>query len=167
MRLNSKSISRWVIILSLMLVIGILPKFTKIIWAHGPELSSDDSSKGKTKEEKGPHGGQVIVFEDNHLEFTANHDSGEIVLFLLDKDLKAVPVPESYSGVVYLNMADGSKKTITLRRVREGPVARAAACIAFRRGSRRPGGVSLKIGEKRENFRFNWAPAAHAHGEKK
>src|SRR4030067_1419780 len=123
MRLNSKSISRWVIILSLMLVIGILPKFTETIWAHGPELGKGDSSGGQKKEEKGPHGGQVIVFEDNHLEFTANHDSGEIVLFLLDKDLKEVPVPESYSGVVYLNMADGSKKTITLKRGIQGPVS--------------------------------------------
>jgi len=167
MRLNSKSISRWVITLSLIMVVGILPKFTKTIWAHGPELSSDDSSKGKTKEEKGPHGGQVIVFEDNHLEFTANHDSGEIVLFLLDKDLKAVPVPESYSGVVYLNMADGSKKTFTLKRGTEGPVSHLEAETGIKEIGSFNAVVSLKIGEKRENFRFNWAPAAHAHGEKK
>ena len=167
MRLNSKSISRWVIILSLMLVIGILPKFTETIWAHGPELGKGDSSGGQKKEEKGPHGGQVIVFEDNHLEFTANHDSGEIVLFLLDKDLKAVPVPESYSGLVYLNMADGSKKTITLKRGIEGPVSHLEAETGIKEIGSFNAVVSLKIGEKRENFRFNWAPAAHAHGEKK
>ncbi len=167
MRLNSKSISRWVITLSLIMVVGILPKFTETIWAHGPELGKGDSSGGQKKEEKGPHGGQVIVFEDNHLEFTANHDSGEIVLFLLDKDLKAVPVPESYSGVVYLNMADGSKKTITLKRGIEGPVSHLEAETGIKEIGSFNAVVSLKIGEKRENFRFNWAPAAHAHGEKK
>jgi len=167
MRLNSKSISRWVITLSLIMVVGILPKFTKTVWAHGPELGKGDSSGGQKKEEKGPHGGQVIVFEDNHLEFTANHDSGEIVLFLLDKDLKAVPVPESYSGVVYLNMADGSKKTFTLKRGIEGPVSHLEAETGIKEIGSFNAVVSLKIGEKRENFRFNWAPAAHAHGEKK
>ena len=167
MRLNSKSISRWVITLSLIMVVGILPKFTKTIWAHGPELGSDDSSKGKTKEEKGPHGGQVIVFGNNHLEFTVDHEGGDIVLFLLDKDLKAIPMPESYSGVVYLNIADGSKKTVTLKRGTEGPVSHLEAETGIKEIGSFNAVVSLKIGEKRENFRFNWAPAAHAHGEKK
>src|SRR5574341_1553900 len=92
MKLHSKFILRWVISLSLVMAVGILPKFTETVWAHGPELGKGNSGVQK-KDEKGPHGGQVIVFGDNHLEFTANHDSGEIALFLLDKDLKALPVP--------------------------------------------------------------------------
>src|SRR3990172_8744008 len=167
MRLNSKSISRCVITLSLIMAVGILPKLTKAVWSHGPELGKGDSSGSQKKEEKGPHGGQVVVFGDNHLEFTVNHESGDIVLFLLDKNLKAVQAPESYSGVVYLNMANGSKKTVTLKRGTEGPVSHLEAETGIKEIGSFNAVVSLKIGEKRENFRFNWAPAAHAHGEKK
>jgi len=164
MRLYSKSVLRWVIALILITVVGLLPKFTVTVWAHGPELGEDKSSGGgQTKEEKGPHGGQVILFGDNHLEFTANHDSGEIVLFLLDKNLKAVPVPESYSGVVYLNLTDGSKKTVTLKLGTEGPVSHLEAETGIKEIDSFKAIVSLKDGEKRENFRFSWAPAAHAH----
>ncbi len=167
MRLNSKSILRWVITLSLIILVGILPKLTEAVRAHGPELGKGDSSGVQKKEEKGPHGGQVIVFGDNHLEFTANHDSGDIVLFLLDKNLKTIPVPESYSGVVYLNMADGSKKTVTLKRGIEGPVSHLEAETGIKEIGSFNAVVSLRIGEKRENFRFNWTPDVHAHDEKK
>lgn len=164
MKLHKKSILRWVITLILITVVGLLPKFTVTVWAHGPELGEDKSSSGgQTKEEKGPHGGQVILFGDNHLEFTANHDSGEIVLFLLDKDLKAIPMPENYSGVVYLNMSDGSKKTFDLKRGTEGPVSHLEAETGIKEIDSLKAVVSLKDGEKRENFRFSWAPAAHAH----
>ena len=167
MRVNSKSILRWGITLSLMLVIGILPKFTETIWAHGPELGKGDRSGGQKKEEKGPHGGQVIVFGDNHLEFTANHDSGDIVLFLLDKNLKTISVPESFSGVVYLNLADGSKKTVILKLGTEGPVSHLEAETGIKEIGSFNAVVSLKIGEKRENFRFSWKPDVHAHDENK
>jgi len=167
MRLNSKSILRWIITLSLIILVGILPKLTEAVRAHGPELGEGKSSEGQKKEEKGPHGGQVVVFGENHLEFTVNHESGDIVFFLLDKNLKPIPMPESYSGVVYLNIADGSKKTVTLKRGTEGPVSHLEAETGIKEIGFFNAVVSLKIGEKRENFRFNWAPAAHAHGEKK
>jgi len=163
MRLNSKSILRWVITLSLTLVIGTLPKLTKALWAHGPELGEGDSNETQKKEEKGPHGGQVVVFGDNHLEFTVNHESGDIVLFLLDKNLKSVPVPDSYSGVVYLIMADGSKKTATLKLGTEGSVSHLEADTGIKEIGSFNAVVSLKMGDKRENFRFSWAPASHGH----
>ena len=168
MKLRSKSILRWVIALILITVVGLLPKFTVTVWAHGPELGEDKSSGGgQKKEEKGPHGGQVVVFGDNHLEFTADHESGEIVLFLLDKNLKAVPVPESYSGVVYLNLTDGSKKTVTLKLGTEGQISHLEAETGIKEIGSFNAVVSLKIDEKRENLRFSWAPATHAHEEKK
>lgn len=167
MRLNSKSISRWVITLSLIIAIGILPKLIKAVWAHGPELGKGDSSGSQKKEEKGPHGGQLVVVGENHIEFIADHESGDITLFLLDKNLKAIPVPESYSGVVYLNIADGSKKTVTLKLGTEGPVSHLEAETGIKEIDSFNAVVSLKIGEKRENFRFNWAPDVHAHDEKK
>ena len=162
MMLNNKSILRWVITLSLIMLVGVLPKLTERVWAHGGELGEEESStNGAKQEETGPHGGQVIVLGDNHIEFTTDHESGEIVLFLLNKDLKAVPVPENYSGVVYLNMADGSKKTVTFERGTEGPVSHLEAETGIKEIGSFNAVVSLKIGEKRENLRFNWAPAAH------
>jgi hypothetical protein len=163
MKLHSKSILRWVITLSLIMAVGILPKLTEGVWAHGGELGEDESSGIKKEEEKGPHGGPVVVFGDNHLEFTVDHQSGDIVLFLLDKDLKAIPMPENYSGVVYLNMSDGSKKTVDLKRGTEGPVSHLEAETGIKEIGSFKAVVSLKDGEKRENFRFSWAPAAHAH----
>lgn len=163
MKLHSKSILRWVITLSLIMAVGILPKWTEKVWAHGGELGEEDSGGVQKEEEKGPHGGPVVVFGNNHLEFTVDHESGDIVLFLLDKDLKAIPMPENYSGVVYLNMSDGSKKNFTLKRGTEGPVSHLEAETGIKEISSFKAVVSLKDGEKRENFRFSWTPVAHAH----
>lgn len=167
MKLHSESILRWVITLSLIMAIGVLPKFTHNVRAHGEQLGGDEDKGAQKKEEKGPHGGQVVVFGNNHIEFTAEHESGDITLFLLDKDLKSVPMPESYSGIVYLNMADGSKKTFTLKRGTEGPVSHLEAETGIKEIGSFNAVVSLKMAEERENFRFNWAPAAHAHNESK
>lgn len=166
MIVDQPSILRWVLTLSLITAIGILPEFSLNVRAHGPELGDDDSSESEEKEEKGPHGGQVIMFGSNHLEFTVDHASGDIVLFLLDKDLKAVPVPESYSGVIYLNMADESKKVLTLGRGDEGAVSHLEAQTGIKEIGPFNAVVSLKMGEVRENFRFNWTPDTHAHDEK-
>jgi len=117
----------------------------------------------KKQGEKGPHGGPVVVFGNNHLEFTVDHESGDIVLFLLDKDLKAISMPESYTGVVYLTMSDGSKKTAALEYGTEGPVSHLEAETGIKKIGSFNAVVSLKIGEKRENFRFRWTPATHAH----
>ena len=163
MKLHSKSILRWVITLSLIMLVGVLPQLTERAWAHGGELGEDENSGVQKEEEKGPHGGPVVVFGNNHLEFTVNHESGDIVLFLLDKELKAIPMPENYSGVVYLNMSDGSKKTFDLKRGTEGPVSHLEAETGIKEIGSFKAVVSLKDGEKRENLRFNWAPAAHAH----
>jgi len=164
MKLHDKSFPRWVITLILLMAIGILPRFSETVWAHGPELGEEDSSDSQKKEETGPHGGQAIEFGDNHLEFTADHESGEIVLFLLDENLKAVPVAENYSGVVYLTMNDGSKKkTLKLNRGTEGPVPHLEAETGIKEIGAFKAVVSLNNGERRQNFRFNWAPASDEH----
>lgn len=163
MMLNNKSILRWVITFSLIMAVGVLPKLAEGVWAHGGELGEDENSGVQKEGEKGPHGGPVVVFGNNHLEFTVDHESGDITLFLLDKNLKAIPVPENYSGVVYLNMADGSKKNFTLKRGTEGPVSHLEAETGIKEIGSFNAVVSLKDGEKRENLRFNWAPAVHAH----
>jgi hypothetical protein len=164
MKLHNKSILRWIICLSFLVVLGVLPKLTDGAWAHGDQLGGDEDSGAESKEEKGPHGGAVVVFGDNHLEFTVDHGSGEIVLFLLDKELKAIPMPESYSGVVYLTMSsDNSKKTVDLKRGTEGPVSHLEADTGIKEIGAFKAVVSIKDGDKRENLRFSWAPVAHAH----
>lgn len=161
MKLHNKSILRWVIGLSLLVAL-VLPKLTDGAWAHGDQLGGDENTGVESEEEKGPHGGAVVLFGDNHLEFTVDHGSGEIVLFLLDKELKAIPMPESYSGVVYLNMTDGSKKTFDLKRGTEGPVSHLEADTGIEEIGSFKAVVSIKDGDKRENFRFGWAPPAHS-----
>ncbi len=163
MNLHNKSILRWIICLSFLVALGVLPKLTDGAWAHGDQLGGDEDSAAEKVEEKGPHGGQVVVFGDNHLEFTVDHGSGEIVLFLLDKELKAIPMPESYSGVVYLTMSDNSKKTVDLKRGTEGPVSHLEADTGIKEIGSFKAVVSIKDGDKRENLRFSWAPAAQAH----
>ena len=161
MNLHHKSILRWVLSLSILVFFGFLPTLHDQAWAHGPELGDDESDESKKEEEKGPHGGAVVVSGDNHLEFTVDYASGEIVLFLLDKELKVIPVPESYSGVVYLNMTDGSKKTINLKHGTDGSVSHLEAETGIKEIGPFKVVVSLKNGEKRENFRLNWAPDSH------
>lgn len=163
MKIHKKSILRWVISLSLLVALGVLPKLTDGAWAHVDQLGGDENGGAESEEEKGPHGGAVVVFGDNHLEFTVDHGSGEIILFLLDKELKAIPMPESYSGVVYLTMSDNSKKTFDLKRGTEGPVSHLEADTGIKEIGSFKAVVSIKDGDKRENLRFNWAPAAHSH----
>ena len=73
MKVHKKSILRWVISLSFLLALGVLPKLTDVAWAHGDQLGGDENSGVENKAEKGPHGGAVVVFGDNHLEFTVDH----------------------------------------------------------------------------------------------
>lgn len=166
MNLHSKSFLKWASILGIVVAIGILPGFSDTVWAHGDELGHEESSGSQEKEELiGPHGGQVVEFDKNYLEFTVDHRGGGITLFLLDEDLKTVPMSESYSGLIYLTMDDGSKKTLTLERGTEGAISHLEA----KTGAKDIGSfkvvVSLKIGEKRQNLRFSWAPEVHDHEE--
>jgi len=164
MRLHSKSIFKWVMTLSFIMAVGILSDFSETVWAHGDQLGADEDEHDKVekKEERGPHGGQVVEFEKNHLEFAVDHKGGGITLFLLDEDLKA-----SYSGVIYMTMDDGSKKTLTLKRGTEGAISHLEAETGAKDIGSFKAVVSLKIGEKRQNLRFNWAQAVHEHDEKK
>jgi len=168
MRLHSKSIFKWVMTLSFIMAVGILSNFSEIVWAHGDQLGADEDEHDKVEKKEGvtgPHGGQVVEFEKNYLEFAVDHEGGGITLFLLDEDLKAVPMPESYSGLIYLTMDDGSKKHFTLKRGTEGAISHLEAETGAKDIGSFKAVVSLKIGEKRQNFRFSWAPEVHEHEE--
>ena len=72
-----------------------------------------------------------------------------------------IPVPESYSGIIYLTIEDGSKKTLTLNHSTVGSVSHLEVNTGVKEIGPFKAVVSLKIGEKRENFRFNWSPDGH------
>lgn len=158
MKLHSKPTLRWVITLSLITTVGILFKLTQTVRAHGPL-----TGRGYVVEEKkGPHGGQAIEFGKNHLEFLVNDQSGDIVLFLLDKGLKTIPFPENYSGFFYLNTAEDGIKWFNFQRRQEDQLSYLEAKTGIKEIGPFTAVVSLKMGEARENFRFSWAPdAAH------
>ena len=63
-----------------------------------------------------PHGGQVRTMGDNHVEFLVIEgmdNKAHIIIYLLDKSLKPVPV-DKVEGVVYLTLPDKSKQTLKL-----------------------------------------------------
>jgi len=65
-----------------------------------------------------PHGGEVRTMGDNHVEFLViegKDNRGHIIIYLLDKNLKPVPV-DKVEGVVYLTLPDKSKHTATVNR---------------------------------------------------
>ena len=63
-----------------------------------------------------PHGGEVRAMGDYHVEFLVIHgeDSrGNIIIYLLDKALRPVPV-DKFSGVIFLTLPDKSKQSYKL-----------------------------------------------------
>jgi len=166
MKLHTKSIISSVITLVFIFtVVVMLPKFTQTVWAHGDQLGEDDHHGVKKEEKKGPHGGQVLVFDENYLEFTVDHGSGDIQLFLLDKDLKLIPMSESYSGVIYITLEDGTKKTLTLEYCDEHKVSHFNTETGIKKVGPFKAVVSLKSEGGRQNFRFNWSPNIHENNE--
>lgn len=158
MKLRGESVLRVLLALGLIAAVGTLPGLTETARAHGPL-----TGRGYVEEEKkGPHGGQVTEFGKNYLEFTVDRESGEIALFLLDKDLKPVSVPEGYSGMMYIHMDDGGE-WFNLRREAGDPVPHLKAETGIEEIGPFNALVGLKTGEERENFRFSWTPTSHAH----
>lgn len=154
MKRPRKHVLEWVITLNLISLVWALPEFTKTVWAHSP--------KGYQEElRKGPHGGLAARFRDNYVEFVVEHDSGDIVLYLFDKDMKAIPLPNNYSATGYLSMADSSIVWITFRAAEEDTASHLEAETGIKEIGSFRAVVSVKDGENRENFRFKWVPAAH------
>lgn len=63
-----------------------------------------------------PHGGEIRTMGDYHVEFLVvegENDKSYIVVYLLDKNQKPVPV-DGAEGVVYVTLPDKSKKTLKL-----------------------------------------------------
>ena len=108
-----------------------------------------------------PHGGQVLTMGDYHVEFLVvegKDDKGYIVVYLLDKNLKPVPV-DKVKGRVYLTLPDKSKQTLKLA-VTKGPakkdVSHFKAEVNLKGVDSFDSVVSLKMGDKRKNHRFKY-----------
>ena len=163
MESSSKSIVRGVITLTLITTFVVLARSTETVWSHGLMDVDEYHSAIKKKNKRGPHGGPVAEFRKNYLEFVVNPEIGKIALFLLDKDLEVVPVPEDYSGAGYLKMANNSIKWFNLTRVDQGSVSHFIAETGIKDLGSFNAVISLKTASERENFRFSWAPEASTH----
>lgn len=102
-----------------------------------------------------PHGGEVVEFADNHVEFKAD-SSGAIMVWLLDSHEKTIAPPRS--GSVTLIPEGQGQSTVPLH------VNAASQALVGRFDPARfpafQAVVSLPIAGKRHNFRFHY-PAHH------
>jgi len=142
-----------VITLSLLALVCGLPEFTKTVWAHSPMNHQEELKKG-------PHGGPLVQFGKNYVEFVVDHVSGYIVIFLFDVDMIATPLPKYYSASGYLTMTNGSIIWITFRAAEEDTTSHLEAETGVKDIGSFKAVISIKDGESRENFRFRWVPAA-------
>jgi hypothetical protein len=108
---------------------------------------------------KGPHGGPLVQFGKNYVEFVVDQESGYITIFYFDKDMKAIPLPMHHSASGYLTMTDGSVIWVTFGSAEENTVSHLKAETGIKDISSFKAVISIKDGENRENFRFRWLPA--------
>jgi hypothetical protein len=111
--------------------------------------------------EKGLHGGPLVQFGKNFVEFVVDHESGCIVIFFFDEDMKAIPVPKYHSANGYLTMTSGSIIWVTFRVENEDTTSRLEAQTGIKDIGSFKAVISIKDGEYRENFRFKWISAPH------
>lgn len=152
MKRRRKRELEWVITLSLIALVWALPEFTKTVWAHSPMNHQEELKKG-------PHGGPLVQFGKNYVEFVVDHESGYIVIFFFDEDMNAIPLPKYYLASGYLTMTDGSIIWVTFRAAKEDTTSHLEAETGIKDISSFKAVISIKDGEDRENFRFRWVPA--------
>lgn len=108
---------------------------------------------------KGPHGGPLVQFGKNYVEFVVDQESGYITIFFFDKDMKAIPLPMQHSASGYLTMTDGSIIWVTFGSAEEDTTSHLEAETGITNIGSFKAVISIKDGESRENFRFRWVPA--------
>lgn len=154
MNLQVKHVLGWVMAINFLTTVFTLSELTKTVWAHSPMGYQEEVKKG-------PHGGPLVQFGKNYVEFVVDHKNGYIVLFFFGKDMKTIPLPKYHSASGYLTMIDGSIKWITFRAVEEDATSRLEADTEINDIGSFKAVISIKDGENRENFRFRWVPAVH------
>jgi hypothetical protein len=113
------------------------------------------------EQKKGPHGGPLVQFGKNFVEFVVDHESGHIVIFFFDEDMRAIPLPKYRSASGYLTMTDGSIIWVTFRATEGDTTSHLEAQTGIKDIGSFKAVISIKDGEYRENFRFKWIPTAN------
>jgi hypothetical protein len=122
------------------------------VFAHGKEL--EKKAGGPARVEVGPHGGAVIDIGDGHFEL-ARDPEGNLSLYRLDDDLKAIPAEDVDAAQLYALMPGGQTEKFVMNAVPSASVPLHFAVnpkISLRSGYLVVIGVSM--GGESRNLRF-------------
>ena len=148
----------YVAVIALLSLSWILPDLTERVWAHGPLTGKGHNEEAKT----GPHGGMANRYGINYVEFLVEPASGIIKIYFTDKNMAPIPVPGNHSASGYISSDDGSIVWIAFKACSIG----AGSCLEADTGLSEPDSfkavISIKNGDKRDNFRFKWVSASGA-----
>ena len=121
-------------------------------FGHGKELKKKGG--GPAPVEVGPHGGAVIDIGDGHFEL-ARDPAGNLLLYRLDSDLKAIPAEDVDAAQLYALMPGGPMVKFVMEAVRSDSVP---LHFVVDPKITQPGGylavISVSMGDESRNLRF-------------
>ena len=121
-------------------------------FGHGKEL--EKKGGGPARVEVGPHGGAVIDIGDGHFEL-ARDPEGNLSLYRLDDDLKAIPAEDVDAAQLYALMPGGPMVKFVMEAVRSDSVP---LHFVVDPKITQPGGylavISVSMGDESRNLRF-------------
>jgi hypothetical protein len=122
------------------------------VFAHGKEL--EKKAGGPARVEVGPHGGAVIDIGDGHFELARDPD-GNLSLYRLDDDLKAIPAEDVDAAQLYALMPGGQMVKFFMKSV---PSASAPLHFGVNPNITQRGGylaiITVSMGNESRNLRF-------------
>ena len=121
-------------------------------FGHGKELKKKGG--GPAPVEVGPHGGAVIDIGDGHFEL-ARDPAGDLSLYRLDSDLKAIPAEDVDAAQLYALMPGGPMVKFAMEAVRSGsaPLHFVVDPKITQRGGYLAV-ISVSMGDESRNLRF-------------
>ena len=121
-------------------------------FGHGKEL--EKKGGGPARMEVGPHGGAVIDIGDGHFEL-ARDPAGNLPLYRLDGDLKAIPAEDVDAAQFYALVPGGQTAKFVMESVRSGsePLHFAVNPKISERGGYLAV-ISVSMGDESRNLRF-------------
>lgn len=122
-------------------------------FAHGKELEKKKGG-GPASVEVGPHGGAVVDIGDGHFEL-ARDPAGNLSLYRLDDDLKAIPAEDVDAAQFYALMPGGQMVKFVMEAVQS---ASAPLHFSVNPKIKQRGGysvvISVSMGDESRNLRF-------------
>ena len=148
----------YVAVIALLSLSWILPGLMERVWAHGPLTGKGHNEEAKT----GPHGGMANRYGINYVEFLVEPASGIIKIYFTDKNMAPIAVPTNHSASGYISTDNGPIVWVSFKACS----MEAGSCLEADTGLLEPDSfkavISIKIGDKRDNFRFKWVSASGA-----